>query len=147
MEIWRAGHFEALQHKAQLITEKTTGGVLGTEDIVEGTGKTVLEILKEKHPSPSKLDPSAIAHCASLPPLIDIDITVLHVEHVAHKIKGGAGPSGTDFVQWQSFLLRYGAHSNCLREAVAAMTQSMANSVLQWDNIKALMTNRLDKCP
>lgn len=105
MEMWRAGYFEALLHEAQrcdaalcvrryrhddehsarvftrlmlcreavrLITERTTGGMLGTEDIVEGTGKTVFEILKEKHSSPPKSDPS---HCASLPPLIDIDIT------------------------------------------------------------------------
>ena len=76
MEMWRAGHFEALLHKAQrcdaalygiryryddvnsarvftrlmlrgkvreavhLITERTTGGMLRTEDIVEGVCKT-----------------------------------------------------------------------------------------------------------
>ena len=111
-----------VREAVHLITERTTGGMLRTDDIVEGTGKIVLEILKEKHPSPTKPDPSAFAHCASLPPLIDVDITVLHVELVAHKIKGGAGPSGTDSVQWQSFLLCYGAHSNHLREAIAALT-------------------------
>ena len=36
-----------VQEAVRLMTERTTGGVLGTEDIVEGTGKTVLEILKK----------------------------------------------------------------------------------------------------
>ena len=36
-----------VQEAVRLITERTTGGMLRTEDIVEGTGKTVLEILKE----------------------------------------------------------------------------------------------------
>ncbi|KAL5515985.1 hypothetical protein EMCRGX_G001241 [Ephydatia muelleri] len=80
----------------------------------------------------------------------DVDITALHVENLAHNIKGGAGPSGTDSIRWQSCVLHYGAHINRLREAIAALTRSMANTAFEWDNIKALTANQLialDKCP
>ena len=53
-----------MQEAVRLITERTTRRSVRTEDIVEGTGKTVLEILRENHPSPSKSDLSAFAHCA-----------------------------------------------------------------------------------
>ena len=61
-----------------------------------------------------------------------------------------AGPSETDAIQWQRSLLRYGIQSNHLREAIAALTRRLANSVVEWTEIKALMANRLvalDKCP
>ena len=39
------------------------------------------------------------------------DVAAAHVEKVALQIKGGAGPGGTLPMDWQDFLLRYGAHS------------------------------------
>lgn len=139
-----------VREAVRLIAERITRGVLRTEDIVEGTCKTLLEILLEKHPSTTKPDPSAFAYCVSLPSLIDVDITALNVENLAHNIKGGAGPSGTDSIRWQSCVLHYGAHINRLREAIAALTRSMENTAFEWDNIKAQTANQLialDKCP
>ena len=46
--------------------------------------------------------------------------------------------------------MRYGAHSECLRNAVAALAHQLANSIVPWDDIRALISNRLialDKFP
>ena len=66
------------------------------------SGVTVVERLKEKHPEPSQIDEKAFLACDVhvLPPLIEIDITV--VEQAAHSLRGGAGPSGVCAMLWQS---------------------------------------------
>ena len=88
--------------------------------------------------------------CDTLPPLIDVNITGGHVEKVARHIQGGAGPGGSDASQWQNYLLRYGAHSAKLRDAMAELARKIANNVVNWVDICALMSSHLialDKCP
>ena len=79
------------------------------------SGMSVLQCLKEKHSEP----------------LNEIDITASHVEQAARSLRGGACPSarGVCAMLWQSFLLRYGKHGSHLREAVAALTRRIANTV------------------
>ena len=69
---------------------------------------------------------------------------------IARCLRGGAGPGGSDAAAWQDWLLRYGAHSERLRDSVAQLARVIANSPVQWEFIRALMANRLvalDKCP
>jgi len=58
---------------------------------------------------------------------------------------------GTLAMHWQFFLLRYGAHSEQLRDAVAKLAGHLAlYTIVHWDDIRALMSSRLlalDKCP
>ena len=114
--------------------------------------KTVLEVFREKHPDPGVNHESAFLDCneENLPVLVDLDVTASHTEKIARKISGSGGPSRTDADQWCSFLLRYGNASLRLREAVAASTRKHANSIVEWDSIRALVSKRglaLDKMP
>ena len=46
--------------------------------------------------------------------------------------------------------MHYGAHSAQLRDAVAALSRQLANTILPWNDIRALVSNHLtalDKCP
>ena len=62
---------------------------------------------------------------------------------------GGAGPGGCDAAHWRVVLLQHGAHCSRLCDAVAALTRRFLNSIDPWDDISALVANRLivlDKC-
>ena len=87
--------------------------------------------------------------CDTLPPLSGLDITVGHVE-VACQLQGAAGPDGSSAMQWRDYLLRLFRHSGHLCDSVAMLARHMANSVVDWDIICALVANcliALDKCP
>ena len=46
-------------------------------------------------------------------------------------------------IQWQDFLLRYGASSEKLHKSVARLTLHMANNVMNWPKILALIASQL----
>ena len=79
-----------------------------------------------------------------------LDITGAHAQIVARHLHDSAGPGGADATTWQDWLLRYGAHSEHLRDAVAHLTRVISNTMVPWESIHALMASRLialDKCP
>ena len=113
-------------------------------------GKSVYDVLQAKHPTQRSPDPSAFLECESLPPLEHVDITASHIEKVARRLFGSAGPSGTGSEHLRSFLLRYGSASARLREAIAASTRHHANEVVPWNDMRAFLARRgiaLDKQP
>ena len=63
------------------------------------------------------------------------------------------GPGGINGATWQLWLVRMGKESAALREAVwlgvAQLASAMANHIVPWEHIRALMASRLialDKC-
>ena len=80
----------------------------------------------------------------------DVEINASHVLSVARRIQGGAGPGGCDSAHWQDSLLRYGKPSENLRDSVASLSRRIANSIVPWSSVRALMASKLvalDKCP
>ena len=75
----------------------------------------------------------------------------LYLMFVARWRRGGAGPGGSDSSRQDcSWPLKYGAHSERLRDAVARLTRVIANGSMPWKVLRALLSNRLialDKCP
>ena len=132
-------------------TERSRGVVLSPDNVVDGSeGATVLEILRQKHPAAQPPISDCLVHHDQLPLFEDVEITGCHILHSARRIQGGAGPGGCDACHWHDALLRYGAHSGRLRDAVAALARRLANSIVPWGDIRALVSNRLialDKCP
>ena len=135
----------------RFITDRVSGGgVLACNSPSGIPGKSVADVLQEKHPEPCSSGRDAFLPCDSLQPVLDVDITADYVERVAHRIQGAAGPGGSTAMQWYSNLLRFGAYSARLRDAVAGLARRLANNVVKWEDIRALMANRLialDKYP
>ena len=134
------------------ITDRVSGGGVLAYDSSSGVpGKSVADVLREKHAEPCCSGNDAFLPCDSLPPILDVDITADYVERVAYRIQGAAGPGGSTAMQWHSCLLRFGTYSARLRDAVAGLARRLANTVVEWEDIRALMTNRLialdNKCP
>ena len=124
------------------LSERGRGKVLHPSELVEVKDKhgkvlqsSVWDVLCQKHPDPKIPLKSALLSCDDLPSLEDVEVTGGQVLYVARLIRGGAGPGGCDAIHWQDVLLRYGAHSERLREAVAALCRSLANSIVPWANI------------
>ena len=131
-------------------TERTRGVVLSPSDLLDDSSTTtVMDILCQKHPPPSS-DFVSLLKCDPLPQLEDVQITGSHILCSARRIQGGAGLGGCISCHWRDVLLRYGAHSARLRDAVAALSRRLANTIFPWNDIHALVSNRLialDKCP
>ena len=133
-----------LREAVRFITDRQGGGVMSPEqDAGKPAGKSVFEVLLSKHPEQRIPEENDFLECAELPPLINVDLTSAHVEQAARKLSGGAGISGFDSYQLQRILLRYGNQSEKLRDSFARATEKQANSILKWEEIRALKAKRL----
>ena len=78
-----------LREAVRFNTERQGGGVMQPDDDAgKPAGKTVFEVLFEKHPEQRIPDEEGFIPCEKLPRLIDIDVTCSHIEQAAKKPSG-----------------------------------------------------------
>ena len=131
------------------LSERGSGVVLDPMQEVK-KGVTVLETLKSKHPEPHKSHLSSRLQVPVLPNFEDFRISSASFEITTRSLQGSSGASRTDSEDWQTVLLRHGAHSSHLREEVATLATKICNQILPCSNVRALVSGRLialDKCP
>jgi hypothetical protein len=138
------------------LTERSKGSVLNPNDKVTVSTEdgnesvSVVEALRSKHPQSHPPHSSTLLSFDNLPHFEDVEVTGSHIGLIARRIQGSAGPGGCDSAHWQDALLRFGSHSRKLCDAIAYLTRQVSNSIINWDRIQALLSNRLvalDKCP
>ena len=103
-----------------------------------------------KHPPSSEPSNVAMKEYDNLPALLDVKVSGETVLTVAKRLKGSGGPGGTDYAAVQNWLLQYRHISEQLREAIFTLTEWIANNIVPFEAIQALVANRLvalDKCP
>ena len=138
------------------LTSRAKGHVLSPDNIitvdVDGVAQSmsVVNALKLKHPTSHPPHSSTLLNPPQLPLLEDVEVTGAHIGLTAHRIQGSTGLGGCDSTHWQDILLRFGPHSQRLRDSIADLTHHFANTLVTWESVRALLANRLivlDKSP
>ena len=137
----------------RVLDENSSGGVLDLDAKVT-EGKTVRDVLREKHPPAGDVNPEALVEPEQGPqpphPILFERLTGESIKRAAMRTFGAAGPSGLDAAGWRRLCLSFHGASNTLCEALAAVGRRMSASFVDPDGLVALLACRLcplDKCP
>ena len=88
----------------RIFTTKGQSSFLSPNRLIKGRDKTVLDVLKEKHPEDQPLVPTCIADPAnaeSFHPVFFSQIDRAQIRSTILKTQGAAGPSGLDATYWR----------------------------------------------
>jgi hypothetical protein len=123
------GKLRAAVHFA---TDRSGGRVLLPQDSCTKTGRPGMEVLRLQHPDtriPDLEDPHCIAfeHYNEVPVEIPTNCTSEHLETLALRMSGSAGPSSFDAVMLRNCLLRYGRALGELRQELTAWVEWLSN--------------------
>lgn len=121
---------------------------LGPLDINERIDNVpVLEILKNKHPDPTEIDPNSLL---DIPNNTYSDNLIIFerldgpmINAIALKMRGAAGPSGVEAKGWRRFCSLFGEVSKTLCDVIAAVARRIATSFVDFSCIEALSACRL----
>ena len=128
--------------------------ILGLDEEIEG--KTVRDILKDKHPQPKSasidalITPSADDIPGHLPSILFEGISPEDIRHAALHTEGSAGPSGLEAMAWRRICTAFGKCSNDLCSSLASFAKRISTSYVDPSGLSAYTACRLiplDKHP
>ena len=128
----------------QLLNKETEVGPLRLEDVMGESGRTVRDILKDKHPhlEPPNALLSMTANHDFHPFLFD-SITPEAIRKSALMTEGSAGPSGMDALCWRRLCTAFEEKSNDLCSAIAAFAKRICTSYVDPLSLVAYTSCRL----
>ena len=138
----------------KLPSDNSDTGLLSLEETIDDTsGKTVRDVLEDKHPDPKPVHPKALlgeAENDEFHPTIFDSITGESIRTATLHTQGAAGPSGLDAFSWRRLCTAFGQKSNDLCSTLAAVARGISTSFIDPSTLLAYTSCRLialDKCP
>ena len=139
----------------RLLLKNTQASLLSLDEKLSGddSGKTVKDILEEKHPDAVPAHPEAILTRPeedSFHPVLFESITDDLIRTCALSTEGAAGPSGVNAMSWRRFCTAFGQKSNDLCSALAAVARRISTEYVDPTPLLAYTACRLiplNKCP
>ena len=142
-----SGNLPLSRTDAQISSDNSESGPLKLEDVLEGSEKTVKEVLNEKHPPALPPHPDALLSStteeSNFHPVMFDCITAEAIRRAALKTKGSAGPSGMDTLCWRRLCTAFGDKSNDLCTAIAAFARRICMTYVDPKCLTAYTSCRL----
>ena len=138
----------------RLLEGEPSGGPLPLDQYIDNSRRTVLDILKSKHPPPSHVlgvdfDLETTSGQELHPILFDqIDSSL--IRSTVQKMDGAAGPSGLDTSCWRRLCTAFKNYSTDLCDVLASLCRKICTEYLDPSDLAPLVACRLialDKCP
>ena len=138
----------------RLLSDDQGARVLGLDAQVEN-GKTVREILVEKHPPGKEPNPDILltnsdSDCPAIHPVYFERLTSDLVHRAALQTEGAAGPSGLDATAWRRLCTSFGSASTALCDSLSLLAKRICTKFVDPAALHAFIACRLtplDKMP
>ena len=139
----------------RLLANNAHAGLLSLNEKISNdpSGKSVRDILEEKHPNAAPAHPEAILTDSqedSFYPVLFESITDDLIRKCSLLTEGAAGPSGVDAMCWRRYCTAFGQKSNDLCSALAATARRICSTYVDPTPLMAYTACRLiplNKCP
>ena len=115
-----------------MVTVRGTGGPYRPNNLDSKSGRPVIDVLWDKHPEcvvPSEEDFDAYPDAEDLLDTMPVYCYEECVAKAVVRLSGSAGPCGVEAEMLKHWLLRRGAHSETLREAMADWVYWLSNDL------------------
>ena len=134
-----------LRAALRLVSDQGTACILRLEDEIDG--KSVRDLLKEKHPAAQAACPATLLspadNIADTHPVLFERIDGDLIRSTALRVQGSAGPSGMDAAGWRRMCTAFHGASKDLCNALAAFTRRICSTFTDPSGLAAFIACRL----